>query len=102
MRFLFDLISSFDYKRKVKFYHQFLKLNKNIDDFKNLIFEPTGLSWSGSKVPLLYEKINFYNLIISEFTSVQFLKHREFIEQKINRLRKEIKEEQKRDFIENS
>jgi hypothetical protein len=100
MQFLFSVIAGFPMKRKLIFYHSFLDKNKIFDDFKNLPFEPTIACWSGSVVPMLQEKINFYEKIIRLCNSVVLLKHRQFVEQEIQEIRNQIQYEKRRDFTE--
>ncbi len=100
MRFLFSVISGFPLQRKLIFNKSFLDKNKEFDDFKNLPFEPTISSWSGSAVPMLQDKIDFYEEITKICNSVDLLKHRQFIEQKIKYIRDQIQYEKKRDFTE--
>jgi len=98
MRFLFSVIASFPLQRKLIFYKAFLDKNKEFNDFKNIPFESTISSWSGSAVPMLQGKIDFYEEIIKICNSVALLKHRQFIEQIIKGIRDQIQHEKKRDF----
>ena len=100
MRFLFSVIVGFPLKRKLIFYKAFLDKNKEFDGFKNLRYEPTISSWSGSAVPMLQDKIDFYEKIMQLCNSVELLKHRQFIEQRIQEIRNQIQHEKKRDFTE--
>lgn len=100
MHFIFSVIAEFTLKRKLMFYKSFLDNNKNFDDFRNLPYEPTILSWSGSAVPMLQEKIEFYEGITQICNTVELLKHRQFIEQIIQKVRSQIQHEKKRDFTE--
>ena len=100
MRFLFSVIASFPLQRKLIFYKAFLNKNQEFDDFKNLPFESTISSWSGSAVPMLLGKIDFYEEITQICNSVALLKHRQFIEQIIKGIRDQIQHEKKRDFTE--
>ncbi len=100
MRFLFSVIVGFPLKRKMIFFRAFLDKNKKYDDFKNLPYQPTISSWSGSAVPMLQEKIDFFEKIIQLCNSVELLKHRQFIEQRIQEIRNQIQHEKKRDFTE--
>ena len=70
------------------------------NEFKKLPIEPTISSWSGSAVPMLRQKIELYEVIISICNSVEFLKHRQFLEQRIQGIRNQIQHEKKRDFTE--
>ena len=100
MHLLFSVIVGFESKRKTTFYKTFLDKNKQFEDFKDLPFEPTISSWSGSAVPMLQKKIDFYEKIISLCNSVELLKHRQYIEQRIQDIRHQIQHEKKRDFTE--
>jgi hypothetical protein len=100
MRFLFSVVSGFPLKRKLIFYKSFLDKNKSFDDFKKIPYEPTISSWSGSAVPMLQEKIDFYEGVAQLCNSVELLKHRQFIEQRIQEIRNQIQHEKKRDFTE--
>ena len=100
LRFLFSVIATFKSSRKLKFYQIFLETNQNFDDFEMLPFEPTFSSWSGSRVPILQQQLEFYGSIVSMCNSVRFLKQRQFIEQIILDLRQQILNEKKRDFTE--
>ena len=100
MRFLFSVIVGFPLERKLIFYNSFLDKNKIFDDFKNLPYEPTISSWSGSAVPMLQEKIDFYEKITQLCNSVDLLKHRQFVGQRIQEIRNQIQHEKKRNFTE--
>lgn len=100
MRFLFSVVSGFPLKRKMIFYKSFLDKNRSFDDFKKIPYEPTISSWSGSAVPMLQEKIDFYEGVAQLCNSVELLKHRQFLEQKIQEIRNQIQHEKKRDFTE--
>lgn len=100
MRFLFSAIAEFPPQRKLIFYKSFLDKNRNFDDFKNLPYEPTISSWSGSAVPMLQEKVEFYERITRLCNSVELLKHRQYVEQIIQEIRSQIQHEKKRDFTE--
>ncbi|MFI4912730.1 MAG: hypothetical protein ACIAQZ_13780 [Sedimentisphaeraceae bacterium JB056] len=100
MEMLFWVIAEFDISRSLKFYKAFLDVNKRVDDFKNLPFGPRISTWSGSRVPILEQEIEFYQAVAALCASVVFLAHRQFIEDSICCLRKGIQDSKKRDFIE--
>jgi hypothetical protein len=100
VRFLFSVVSGFPLKRKMIFYKSFLNTNRSFDDFKKIPYEPTISSWSGSAVPMLQEKIDFYEGVAQLCNSVELLKHRQFLEQRIQEIRNQIQHEKKRDFTE--
>lgn len=100
MRFLFNVIVDFPHIRKLMFYETFLNKNKKFEDFENLPYEAFISVYSGSTVPILQNKIDFYEKIIQLCNSVELLKHRQYMEQRIQRIRIEIQHEKKRDFTE--
>lgn len=100
MRFLFSVVSGFPLKQKMIFYKSFLDKNRSFDDFREIPYEPTISSWSGSAVPMLQEKIDFYEGVAQLCNSVELLKHRQFLEQRIQEIRNQIQHEKKRDFTE--
>jgi hypothetical protein len=100
MYLLFSVIVGFESNRKLIFYKNFLNMNKEFNDFKILPFEPLIHVWRGSNIPILQKKVDFYKKITSICSSVEFLKHRLFIEQRIQEIRNQIQNEKKRDFAE--
>lgn len=100
VRLLFSVIVVFPLARKLIFFKTFLDKNKKFDDFNKLPYMPTLSSWTGSAVPMLQEKIDFYEGITQLCNSVELLRHRQFIEQRIQEVRNQIQHEKKRDFTE--
>lgn len=100
MHLLFSVIVNFESKRKITFYKTFLEKNTQFEDFKDLPFEPMPAYLSGSAVPMLQKKIDFYKKIIPLCNSAELLEHKQYIEQRIRGIRYEIRNEKKRDFTE--
>ncbi|ALG67145.1 hypothetical protein [Beggiatoa leptomitoformis] len=101
MNFLFSVIPTFDSKHQLLFYQQVLQLNCNARLFEALL-TPLFLtkSWSGSEVPLLQEEKSFYESLLPSCNSIALLEHKQFIENKIEKINKDIQIEKKRDFTE--
>lgn len=99
MAFLFELISYFSPKRRIKLIGHFLEVNYNLDDFQKLEMEPFMRSWSGSKVPLIQELIEFFESILLLCDTVELLPHRNYIEQRIHKLQSETREVVKKEFM---
>ena len=45
---------------EIEYLLEYLKLNKNCDDFKKLYLFPLSESWSGSQIPLINNKIDLF------------------------------------------
>lgn len=87
----------------VQYFREFLLMNKDVILTKKINFERAE-SWSGSRVPLIQRKIDFYQDILKMINSLpnilDYSEHIDYFEQKIGWKNKEIEEEQKRDFME--
>lgn len=62
----------------INFYYQAIVQDISIENFKSLYFEPLTQSWSGSYVPILNNRINYYNELINRL--VDYVKYQEIIE----------------------
>ena len=87
----------------IDYFREFLLMNKNLVIVEEISFG-TSESWSGSRVPLLQKKIEFYLDIIKMINSLpnilDYSEHIDYFEQKIVWKKKEIEDEQRRDFME--
>lgn len=99
MKFIFSLICSFSVANRILFISKFLAHNKSFEMFIELPLESGTRSWSGSAVPMLQRRIDYYQSLIPLFDTVDFLKHKQHVEQIIKRIREEIEHEKKRDFV---
>lgn len=99
MKFVFDLVSSLPTATRIPFVSKFLELNKSYESFAELPLESDMRSWRDSAVPMLQRLIDYYQSLIPLFDTVDFLRHKQHIEQIINRLREDIEREKKRDFV---
>jgi hypothetical protein len=94
------MIASFPTDRRCAHITIFLEHNNSFDDFKELPLEPAISGWSGSAVPMLQGKINYYESLLPVCNTIDLLKHRQYLEQQISYLRKEIQRGKKKDFTE--
>ena len=87
----------------VDYFKEFLLVNKNIEVTKHINFGKSE-SWSGSRVPLIQKKIEFYQEIIKMINALpnilDYSEHIDHFEQKIIRKKQDIEREQRRDFME--
>jgi hypothetical protein len=100
MRFLFRMISYFSPGRRRQFVEQFVKRNKNIEEFRRLNLEPSHWSWSGSQVSLLQGRVEYWESLLPVMDTADLLQHKQHIEHHIQGLKKQIEQEMKSDFIE--
>lgn len=61
---------------------------------KKIPLTPTSWSWSGSAVPMYSAWIEFLESLLPNFIGLKWIKHKNYIETKIDDLQKQIEAEQ--------
>lgn len=86
-----------------EYFREFLLINKDVTLTKKINFGRSE-SWSGSRVPLIQKKIEFYQDILKMINALpnilDYSEHIDYFEQKIVWKKKEIENEQRKDFME--
>jgi len=100
IQFVFNVITQLSYERCRSFIALFLERNKNFDDFEKLPLEPSFWSWEGSAVPMHQKRVEYFESLLPLLNTVDFLQHKQCIEQNIQWLRGAIEREKKKDFME--
>lgn len=103
IRLVFNTIIVDKFKEHLlEFLKIFLQHNQSIDLFKSFNFFKRIEMYSGSRIPIIEEKIEFINqvkeLLNSFPNSKNYIKHKLFIKNKIQQLREDIKRTRKREF----
>ena len=99
MAYLFGVIADFSPERRWIFVERFVQRNKSFEAFKRLPLEPSSWSWSGSEVPVLQGRVNYWELLLPIMNTVDLLPHKQYVERHIQSLRAQIEREKKNDFI---
>lgn len=99
IEYLFELISHFSDKRRLLFVKNFVRLNENFESFKRIPLEPSSWSSNGSWVPVLQERIDYWELLLPIMNTVNLLPHKQYVEHQIQGLYTKIEQEKKHDFI---
>ena len=81
-------------------YAYIISKNNDYELFKSLKFEKNLRMSHGSWVPVIQRDIEFYEKLVSIMDTVNLLKHRTFINEIINDLKRRIDREKKSDFME--
>ncbi|MCW2120784.1 hypothetical protein M2326_003110 [Flavobacterium sp. 7A] len=85
----------------INYLNHFLLLNKDLEIFKRIWLETSGITM-GSRVPYIQKEIDFCDEIASMIKALpnilNYADHVKYLEQKIIWLKKDIVNEQKRDF----
>ena len=101
IQFIFEqLICDLDESCRVSLFKTFLDVNKSIDDFRKLTFEPSHYSYSGSEAVMWSNRLAFYESLKKIVSSdIELLPHLQEIEKKCDIFKRYIKAAKKRDFI---
>ena len=91
---LFSVVSKLEIKRKKEYILLFLENNPLFEDFEKIPLTPTSCSWSGSAVPMYSAWIEFLESLLPNFIGLKWIKHKNYIETKIDDLQKQIEAEQ--------
>jgi len=86
MRLIFEINSNIELNSRIDVIKYFAHKNTNIDFFKNLPLFPSSWSWSGSQLPLIQSRIDFLIDLKSQLTEISLLKHKVYINERINYL----------------
>ena len=100
MCYVFRVIGDLAPERRLASLKVFLEENKNVGTFRRLSLEPSSWGWTGSAVPTLQGRIDFWGSVLRLLDSPEYLDHRHVVEGQIAALRDEIEREKKRDFME--
>jgi len=96
---LFSSIAKLKTEQKIEYIKQFFESNPNFEDFKKLPLTPQNWSASGSFIPVYSSWIDFLKILLPIFTGIKWLSHRKHIEDKIDCLEKQIKNEQIKEIL---
>lgn len=99
MEEIFNIISEFDEERRLKFIQTFLNVNSDFYIFDKISLISSSMSWSGSEIPVIENRINFYKKVAEILTDIKYLKHRIKIENIINGLKKYKESTKEREFL---
>ena len=91
---LFSVVSKLEIKRKKEYILLFLENNPLFEDFEKIPLTPTSWSWAGSAVPMYSAWIEFLESLLPNFIGLKWIKHKNYIETKIDDLQKQIEAEQ--------
>lgn len=89
---IFNGISYLRYDQRTEYFKTFLSNNKSFEAFEKLPLFPSLMSWSGSEVPLIQEKIDFLNSLLPLLSGLDYLEHKNYIAKQIEDLKKRMKE----------
>ena len=79
----------------------FINKNNDFNCFEKIPLFPNGRSWTGSEIPSIDREINFLVSLKNELNGVNFIKHRNYLKEEIQRLENYKKRVAINEYIEN-
>lgn len=87
---------------KLVYIVEFLKFNKNLEEFKQISLFSSLCTYSGSEIPLVIEKINFLKSLKSNLKGLDYIDHRKYIEDYCMRLEEYKEKVELEEYLENA
>ncbi len=101
-RILIDIVVTVMPNWKLDYLLEFLKSHKKIDDFKDINVFPLSNVWSGSEIPLILDEINFLKKLKEHMKSIDFIEHRNYIDERCSQLEIYKNKVEVREYLENN
>lgn len=101
VKYLFYGIANLSSERKVDYIKLLLAHNDSYELFESLPLFPLFTSWRNSAIPYLTSRIKYMEQILSCLSGIKFIKHKKRIEDIIDGLREQIRQEEIREILEN-
>ena len=101
---IFNVISNRSREGRIKCINELLNVNNNYEIFEKIRLEPCSWSWSGSEIPIIESRIDFFNELLSSIQNLGFnyIKHCMLIKERVKFLeiykKKVIRDEFLRDW----
>jgi len=100
MMVLFEVISGFSPERRRARLETFVLHNKDHEMFERLPTQSSStIAFAGSAVPGLQRRLEFFESLLPILGTVELLRHRQYVEQRIQRVRDQIEAEKRSDFM---
>lgn len=97
--YLFAAIARMQADRRREMIKAYLATSPSVEDFRRIALEPRSLTAWGSWVPYYQRQLDFVESLLPLFDRPELLKHRAYIEERIEHLRKQIRNEKRSDFF---
>ena len=98
---IFIVISNRSKEGRIKCIMELLKINNNYELFKKLRLEPNSWSWSGSEIPIIESRIDYFKKLMERIQKLgsDYIKHCMFINEKIKLLEKYKRDTDRNEFL---
>jgi hypothetical protein len=96
---LFEAICHFSVNRRLRLIRVQVDVDPQFESFRSLSLESSSMSWSGSRIPLLQERAEFWRLLRADLGGLELLEHRAFVEERLRRAEAEIVDARREEFL---
>ncbi|MDY5341268.1 MAG: ATP-binding protein [Candidatus Faecousia sp.] len=100
MCFLFEALTEISIAQAAEYIALLINCTKNYDIFEAIPLTPSSYTWSGSLVPMYSSWVENLEKLLPLFAGLDYIKHKNRVQQLIECYRKRIKEEEISDILE--
>lgn len=87
---------------KLEYIVEFLKFNKNLEEFKQIALFSSFYMYSGSQIPLIIEKIEFLKSLKNKLKGIDYIDHRKYLEDYCMSLETDKKKIELKEYLDNA
>ena len=98
-RRLIDVVVNVMPHWKLDYILEYLKDNQKFEDFREIHLFPMSVSWSGSEVPLIIDKIEFLLSLKEKLKGITYIEHRAYIDEYRRNLEKYKRKVELREYL---
>ncbi|MEK4589800.1 MULTISPECIES: hypothetical protein [unclassified Bacillus (in: firmicutes)] len=100
IKLLFECLTVFDDNKRIDWLYKLLQVRTEFNFFKIIPLFSGSYSWSGSEVPLLIGRKQFFECLESKLEGLQFLEHKRWLQERIEYVNQEIKVTKIKELVE--
>ncbi|PEK06527.1 hypothetical protein CN681_26040 [Bacillus toyonensis] len=99
IKILFQCLVKFNDDQQIDWIIKLIQTKPEFDLFKKIPFLPRISSWSGSEIPSLKSRQLFYRQLEQKIHGIQFLEHKQWLQERINIIEDRIKEAKIKELV---
>lgn len=97
---LFEALSELGTDIREKAVALFVQCNSDYELFTRLSLEPDHWGGTGSMIPCMQRRVKDYESLLTYFTGIDLLKHKQYIQENIRRWKKMIEQQEVQELME--
>lgn len=100
MHYVFSIINQYFSDNKKELVLKLINLNNKIEVFKKTVVSYTSESWSGSRIPLIEQKLEYVSSLANEIPNkITYIEHKSYLKELIEYYKLQIEEEKLCEYV---